>query len=277
MDTKLALNEIKLNFQRFSKNISNLIIALASTALLLIIIFMLFSLEVFSISTDITIWFLVPDIYTLVGLTGNLVQSTQVGLVILSVIIIILSLIFTVLTVLIIGYINLISKNFSSLSKIDIALKDARRAHMGLNIFLLLSMLSLIMPSIGWIIFSILSSISLMVTFIVFHRILKQYGLRLQLLKETTFYIGLCTLLNILAVCLVFIDISFLLITVLSYGFFYIGMRRFNKQVEYIAPIVREAPPPPTIAAPVGPAPRPMIGSQKVVEREDIPSASDHM
>ncbi|TFG08537.1 hypothetical protein EU534_02735 [Candidatus Heimdallarchaeota archaeon] len=278
MDTKLALDEIKLNFQRFSKNISNLIIGLASTATLLMFIFLLFSLDVFETSSaELGVLFLIPDLYTLVGLTGSLLLSAQIGNIILSSIIIILSLVFVALSVLVMNNIYQLSKNFSSLSKVDVALKSASKANIGLNIFIVLSILSIVIPSIGWIILSIFSSISLFLTFLVFNGILKQYGLRLQLTKNTLFFIGLSTIINILAVCLVFIDISFLLITVLSYIFFYFGIKRFNKHVEYIAPIVREAPPPPTIAAPVGPAPRPTLGSQKNVERKDIPSASDYL
>ena len=78
-DTKLALDEIKLNLERNSNNVVLIIPVLAFTATVLMVIFTLLS-EVFFHNTVVNhIIFLSPDIYTLVTLLGVQLPSSTIA------------------------------------------------------------------------------------------------------------------------------------------------------------------------------------------------------
>ena len=276
MDTKLALDEIKLNMQRFSQRIVYLIPFLAFISTILMVIFTLFSFGVFDF--DIYIIYLIPDIYTLIAILGVQLITYNIVSILLTIFITVFSLSYFVLQVLVVYKFYEINRNFLSLSRVDVALKIAKNTHLYLNLYILFQAIAFVIPSFGWIISSVLANVFLALAFLSFHAILKKYGLRLQITKDTSFFISLSALFNIIAFGFVFIDISFLLVSLIGYVFLFLGVRQFGKQVQYIAPIVREAPPPPTIEAPVGPAPRPIIGTPKtdVAKTDDIPSITEN-
>ena len=274
-DTKLALDEIKLNFTRISNNLLKQIPILAFIGTVLMIIFTLSSHLVLKDELLNHITFLTPDIYTLISILGFQLASNNISSAMLASFTIIFAIAFLVVLVIVSHQIYYISKNFWSLSKIDITLKQSRYVYLSIYVYVSFTSISYILPSFGWIIAIIIANIALFVGFFYFHQILKKYEIRLQILKDTSIYMGVSSAFNIIAYCLVFIDISFLLVSVIGYLFLFLGFRRFKTQVQFIAPIVRDAPPPPTIAAPVGPAPRPTIGPQIQEITDDVPSPSD--
>jgi len=276
-DTKLALDEIKLNLERFSNRILKILPLLVFIAAVLMVLFTLFSQLIFQQELFDHIIFLTPDIYTLVSLLGLQLFSSDIVSALLSAFTIIFSIAFITTIVIILYKFYEMSRNFLSLSRVDVALKLAKKVYRFIILYISFLAISYIIPSFGWIISVIFANISLFFAFFFFHKILKKYGLRLQIVKDTAFFIGLSSAINIITVSLVFIDISFLLISLLGYIFLYLGLKKFSKQIHYIAPIVRDAPPPPTIAAPVGPAPRPTLGSPKLEAADDIPSPTDNL
>lgn len=274
-DTKLALDEIKLNLEKFSNRIIKILPLLAFLGTVLMVIFTLLSQVIFGQELFDHIIFLTPDIYTLISILGLQLSPTDIVSSLLASFTIIFSLALIATTVIILYKYYEMSKNFWSLAKVDVALKLSKKVYRFLIIYISFIAISYIIPSFGWIISVIFANISLFIAFFFFHKVLKKYGLRLQLQKDTAFFIGLSSLINIVAVCLVFVDISFLLLSLLGYPLLYLGLKKFNKQIQNIAPIVRDAPPPPTIAAPVGPAPRPTLGGLQPDVTDDIPSPTD--
>ncbi len=275
-DTKLALDEIKLNLERFSNSISRIIPLHAFCAAVLMVLFTLLSQNILRDEIVDHIIFLTPDIYTLVSLLGLLLTRASVVSGLLAAFTIIFSIAFIAITVIILYKFYEISRNFWSLSRVDVVLKQSNRIYTYLFLYISFIAISYIIPSFGWIIAIVFANISLFIAFIYFHKILKKYGLRLQIVKDTSFLIGIGAFFNLLAAGLVFVDISFLLISLLGYIFLYLAMKRFKNQLHNIAPIVREAPPPPTIEAPIGPAPRPSLGVPKAEFSDDVPTPDDN-
>ena len=271
-DTKLALDEIKLNLERNSNNVVLIIPVLAFTATVLMVIFTLLS-EVFFHNTVVNhIIFLSPDIYTLVTLLGVQLASSTIAPGLFAAFTTIFSIAFIATMVLFLYKIYELSKNFWSLAKIDVVLKDAKKVYTYLNLYIFFISISIIIPSFGWI----LSIVIIYNIEFIFHKVLKKYGLRIEIVKDTSFLIIVSSIINIIAVCLVFLDISYLLISVVGYLFLFLGIKRFKKQIQYIVPIARKAAPPPTVEAPTGPAPRPSLGTPKPEVRDDIPSVEDN-
>lgn len=275
-DTKLALDEIKLNLERNSNNVVLIIPVLAFTATVLMVIFTLLS-EVFFHNTVVNhIIFLSPDIYTLVTLLGVQLASSTIAPGLFAAFTTIFSIAFIATMVLFLYKIYELSKNFWSLAKIDVVLKDAKKVYTYLNLYIFFISISIIIPSFGWILSIVIANIFLSLAFVSFHKVLKKYGLRIEIVKDTSFLIIVSSIINIIAVCLVFLDISYLLISVVGYLFLFLGIKRFKKQIQYIVPIARKAAPPPTVEAPTGPAPRPSLGTPKPEVRDDIPSVEDN-
>jgi len=46
----------------------------------------------------------------------------------------------------------------------------------------------------------------------------------------------------------------------------------YKRQIRFIAPVMRDAPPPPSIPAPSSPPPRPVIGANGKIEVAKVPS-----
>ncbi len=275
-DTKLALDEIKLNLERCSNNLISIIPALAFSSAVLMVIFTLLSQLFYPIEIN-NIIYLAPDIYTLVSLLGQQLTWISIAAGLLAAFTVIFSIVFIATMVLFLYKIYEISKNFWSLAKIDAVLIDAKKVYTYLYLYIFFVSISYIIPSFGWILSTIIANIFLSLAFISFHKILKKYGLRIEIIKDTSFLIIVSSVINIIAVCLVFLDISYLLISLVGYMFLFLGLKRFKNQIQYIAPIARKAPPPPTVEAPTGPAPRPSLGPPKPEVREDnIPTVEDN-
>ena len=199
----------------------------------LMILFTLMSLLVFQNEVVDHMIYLTPDIYTLVSLLGLQLFSNEIVSGLLAAFTIVFAIAFIAVMVLTLYKFYEICKNFMSLAKIDVVLKRASRVHTFLSMFIFFISISYIIPSFGWIIATILAFIFMIVAFSYFHLVLKKYGLRMQIIKDTSFLIALSSFFNIVAAGLVFIDISFLLVSVLGYLFLFLGIRRFRKQIQF--------------------------------------------
>ena len=272
-DTKLALDEIKLNINKFSTNILKQLPFLAFIGTVLMVLLTISSF--INNKMKLVDFFLTPDIYTLVAFLGYQLNFDVVTSEILASFIIVFTIAFIALLVIMLNQFYLIGKNFISLSKVDVTLSQSIYIYTSFYIYIIFISISYILPSFGWIISIIIANLDIIVGFYFFYKILKRYGIIIELKRDSFFLMSLSSFFNILAVCLVFIDISFLLISVIGYVLFYLSIRRFREQIKSIAPIIRDAPPPPAVDAPRGPAPRPSLGKEKEKSIKDVPSPEE--
>ena len=241
--------------------------------LILIVLFGLIYYLYFSGDVSVLVSnFIIIDIYSFISGLGLILFLASVCFKVLTYFTIIFLLLFLTLTVLIFSEIFSISKNFKKLGEEEEILTQAATIQKWLIVYLVLSSIAFLLPSVGWIIALILANACLNVGFYNFHLILTRYGLKLQIHRNSAYLVLAGSFVKIVFALLLFIDIAFLPGIILGSVFYYFAFYNLRNHIKYIAPVLKDAPPPPSIPAPSAPPPRPVIGANGKIEVAKVPS-----
>ncbi len=110
------------------------------------------------------------------------------------------------------------------------------------------------------------------VSFYNFNVILSRYGLKPTALKNSAYHILAGSFITIVFSLLLFIDIFYIPGIIVGYIFYYFAFSNMKNHILFIAPVMRDTPPPPSIPAPSVPPPRPVISSTGEIKVAKIPS-----
>jgi hypothetical protein len=273
IESKTALNVVKNRINNTAEKISLLILIQLIVGLILIILlgliyYLYFSGDISALVSN----FIVIDIYSFIAGLGMIFFTASIGFKVLVSCTIIFSLIYFATIVAILLKISSLRKSFVLLRKEEQILTQATSIGRWFIVFLILSSISLFVPSIGWIILLIFANASLNVSFYNFHIILSRYGLKLPIHRNSAYLILAGSFVKIVFALLLFIDIAFLPGIVIGSLFYYFAFISLKNHVKYVAPVLKDTPPPPAIPAPSAPPPRPVVGKNGKIEIASVPS-----
>ncbi len=269
---KEVLDNIKTSISKISKEISNLIIFQTILATIVGIFFFIIVELVFFGSPVVFVASNFIDIYSITsGLTATSQFVTLLGQ-ITGYIAIILSILFFAASVIVLFSIFKLSVEFKKIGEAEKTLIQATKIRLSLLIYCILMGLAFFLPAFGWIIALILANISLNAAFYFFNLILGRYGFKPTVYRNTAYHVLLGSFIQIIFAILMFLDIYFFIGIIVGNILYVFAFVNLKNHIRFIAPVMRDTPPPPAIPAPSAPPPRPMIGADGKIEVARVPS-----
>ena len=270
---KKTLNDIKNIISKTARDGSYFILIQIIIGLILMILFaiayyLFFAGDVSAIVSN----FITIDIYSFVAGVALMFFSASLGFKALAFFIIIFSLLYFTITILLFSLIFRLSRSFKQLEEEEKTLIQASKIQKWFVVYVSLSSLAFFLPSFGWIIAIMIANAGLNVSFYNFDVILSRYGLKPTVLKNSAYHMLAGSFITIVFSLLLFIDIFYLPGIIVGYIFYYFAFSNMKNHVLFVAPVMRDTPPPPSVPAPSAPPPRPVISSNGEIKVAKIPS-----
>ena len=270
---KKTLNDVKNIISKTSKDVSYFILIQVILGLILMILFaiayyLFFPGDVSAIVSN----FIIIDVYSFVVGIALMFFSASLGFKALAFLTIIFSLLYFTISILLFSSIFKLSRSFKQLEEEEKTLIQASKIQKWFVVYVSLSSLAFFLPSFGWIVAIMIANAGLNVSFYNFHVILSRFGLKTTVLKNSAYHILAGSFITIVFSLLLFIDIFYLPGIIVGYIFYYFAFNNMKNHILFVAPTMRDTPPPPSILAPSVPPPRPVIGSNGKIDVAKIPS-----
>ncbi|OLS30297.1 MAG: hypothetical protein HeimAB125_19670 [Candidatus Heimdallarchaeota archaeon AB_125] len=269
---KEVLDNIKTSISKISKEISFLILVQTVLGFIIGILFFIIVEVVFAGAPAVFLTYNIVDTYSFIdGLSATSGYISILGKV-LGPITIIFSLLFFAASILVIFSIFKLSIEFKKIGDTEKTLVQAPSIRLWLLLYCTLTSLAFFLPFFGWIIALILANAGINVAFYKFQVILSKYGFKPQVVRNTAYLILSGSFIKIIFGILMFVHIYFFIGIILGNIFYSFAFWNLKNHIRFIAPVMRDAPPPPSIPAPSSPPPRPVIGANGKIEVAKVPS-----